>query len=126
MGRFAPPGYPKMMSTPSRWRASRTISAPVIVAPTTRRSKRKPPPLAGALPAASCCSSGRANPRLSEARKEEVEDYERSCHQRVAQSTEHRRKVVVNEPQRPSRFLWNHPPPGPGGTEVSWDLPCRQ
>src|ERR1041385_6361164 len=44
MGRLAPPGYPKMTSTPSRWRASRTISAPVIVAPTTRVPKKKPPP----------------------------------------------------------------------------------
>src|SRR5215471_13297242 len=41
-----------MMSTPSRWRASRTISAPVIVAPTTRRSKRKPPPAGGGF---ACC-----------------------------------------------------------------------
>src|SRR5215472_10855083 len=41
-----------MMSTPSRWRASRTISAPVIVAPTTRRSKRKPPPGGGGF---ACC-----------------------------------------------------------------------
>src|SRR5690349_8240553 len=52
MGRLAPPGYPKMRSTPSRWRASRTISAPVIVAPTTRRSKRKPPPGGGGF---ACC-----------------------------------------------------------------------
>src|SRR5215472_15569298 len=41
-----------MTSTPSRWRASRTISAPVIFAPTTRRSKRKPPPLDGGF---ACC-----------------------------------------------------------------------
>src|SRR5262245_25006639 len=54
MGRLAPPGYPKMRSTPSLRRASRTISAPVILAPTIGSdaigSKKKGPHLvAGAL-----------------------------------------------------------------------------
>src|SRR5215471_5419170 len=116
-----------MRSTPSRWRASRTISAPVIVAPRTRRAKKKAPTsAAGALPAVSCCSSGRASPRLSEAKKDEVEDYERSCHLGEPESTEHARGVVVTEPQRPAHRFWMHPPSTVGGLGVSWDLPCRQ
>src|SRR5215813_13632378 len=107
MGRFAPPGYPKIRSTPSRWRASRTISAPVIVAPTSRVEKESPRlSRRGLCLLSSYRSSGRAKPRLSEAGKEEADDYERSCHVREPQSTRAIGARVVTEPQRLPAILW--------------------
>src|SRR6266571_3006578 len=45
MGRLAPPGYPNITSTPSRSRASRIMSAPVIfnfvLAPISKKSPRR-------------------------------------------------------------------------------------
>jgi hypothetical protein len=46
-----------------------------MFAPTLRASRKKPPPLGGGFACCFVLLSGRANPRLSEAKKEKVEEY---------------------------------------------------
>src|SRR5919197_419271 len=122
MGRLAPPGYPNMNSTPSRSRASRTMSAPVIsLAPCSLKNGAPAFVGRGLASRRGSVLLGRARPRPKQAyepqKGKKAEQKEKGARHRSAKSIGDDTRRLVDRQQRSDLTVAQEemPPPRSAG-----------